>query len=292
GDGLFHHLPILAHHAEILEPRRRIGSLAEEVGIHAFLAARPRLPLHAHVEGIRAQTLGGVALGVAALALAREQALALREVALVTRPLLTLPALVPALAAATLALAAAASPLAVAPPLLHGAELVQRALHGVHGLVVLALLQRFHPLTDLAAPGILSAALPAELLHLVQQLAHLVGRELVATHGAGQPLRPLEHRLALALGEVALEIGQPIHLLEHPDPLVALLEEGVEVGALRAQGGVLEDGGEVTGLGGTATARARRHRPLLHVGPREHVAPRGRLSLARVGIAPGGRGGG
>src|SRR6185295_459787 len=266
GNGLFHHLAVLAHDPEVLEARGRVRPLAHQVGVHAFLAARPRLALHAYVEGIRAQALGGIALRVAALPLAGEEPLALGEVTLVTgSSRLALTPLIPPLGAAPLVLAPPAQPLPVGAPLLHGAELVQGALHGIHGLVVLALLERLHPLADLAAPGVLRAALAAELFHFVEQLAHLVGRELIAAHGAAQLLGPLEHRLALGLGEVALEVGEPVHLLEHPDPFVALLEEGVEVGALVAQRGVLEHGGKIAGLGGTAAALSRRDGPLLHV---------------------------
>src|SRR5215470_2911033 len=279
-DGFLHHLPVLADDAEVLQTRWRVGPPAHQVRVHPFLLAAARLALDAHVEGIRAEALGGIALGTAALALAGEESLPLGEIALVAGAARVLPARVAALIAPPLALAPALEALAVAARLLHGAELVQRALHRLHGLVALAALHRLHALIDVPGPrrALAGAALAAELLHLVEQLAHLLGRELISLEPAAQLLGLLEQRLALGLGEVALEIGQPVHLLEHADPLVALLEEGVEVRRLGAERGVLEHRGEIATLGRRAAALPRRERTLLEVGARERV-PLGRAGL-------------
>ncbi len=75
-----------------------------------------------------------------------------------------------------------------------------------------------------------------------------------------------------ALGVVLLQVGQPIHLLQHADALVALLEERVEVGRLAAEGGVLEDRGEVARLALSAGAHARSEVALLHLGSLDDVA--------------------
>src|SRR5262245_59883951 len=224
-DGLLHHLPVLTDHAEVLQTRRRVGPTAHQIGVHPLLLAASRLALDAHVEGIGAKALGRIALGAAALALAREEPFALGEITLFAGAARVLTARVAPLTAPPLVLAPALEALAVAARLVHGAELVQGALHRLHALV------------DVAGPRrpLAGAALAAELLHLVHQLPHLLGRELVALEPAAQLLGLLEERLALGLGEVALQIGKPVHLLEHADPLVALLEEGVEVRALGAE---------------------------------------------------------
>src|SRR5262245_37019045 len=293
-DGLLHHLPVLTDHAEVLQTRRRVGPTAHQVGVHPFLLAASRLALDAHVEGIGAEALGGITLGAAALALAREESLALGEITLLAGAARVLPARVAPLTAPPLVLAPALEALAVAARFLHGAELVQGALHRLHGLVALAALHRLHALVDVARPrrALAGAALAAELLHLVHQLTHLLGGELVALEPAAQLLGLLEERLALGLGEIALQIGQPVHLLEHTDPLVALLEEGVEVRALRPERGVLEHRGEIAALGRGAAALARRERALLEIGARERVSPGGAGLLVGLDLpgAVGGRG--
>src|SRR5215475_1613842 len=185
----------------------------------------------------------------------------------------------PALALAPappLVLSTAAEPLAVAALLLHGAQLVERALHGLHGAIALPLLQGLHAFAEIAR--VARVALAPQPLHLLQELAQLVGRELLALESSAQGLGLLENHALLALGEVALEVGQPVELLEHANALVALLEEGVEVGSLPRDGGVLEDRGEVARLGGTTHAAARTRRALLHLGA-AHVLALGRLRL-------------
>src|SRR5262249_58667918 len=102
--------------------------------------------------------------------------------------------------------------------------------------------------------------------------------ELLALESSTQGLGLVETHARLARGEVAREVGQTVELLEHANALVALLEEGVEVGSLPRDGGVLEDRGEVAGLGGATHAAARTRRALLHLGA-AHVLALGRLRL-------------
>src|SRR5439155_11533192 len=61
--------------------------------------------------------------------------------------------------------------------------------------------------------------------------------------------------LVLVVREIGLEVGQAVDLLEHPEPLVALLHEAVEVRPLARQRGVLEDRREIAGRAGAAAAR-------------------------------------
>src|SRR5690349_16271180 len=220
-DGFLHHLPVLAEHAHVLHARRHLCAAPHHVGVDALLAPGPRLALDAHVERIAAQPGGGIALGRPALAAAGEQALALGEIALVARPAALLAsAPVPALGAPPLVLAATLEPLAVAPALLHRAHLVQRALHGLHRLVGLSALERFHALVGVARPAALplAAVLAPEPLHLVQQLAELLGRDLlVGIEAAAQRLGLLEDHAGLVLGEVGLEIRQPVERVQHAE---------------------------------------------------------------------------
>src|SRR6185369_4609334 len=169
-DGFLHHLPVLPEHSHVLHARGHLRAAPHHVGVDALLASGPRLALHAHVEGAAAQARGGIALGRPALAASGQQALALGEVALVARTAALLPrALVAAPGAPALALATALQALAVAPALLHRAHLVQRALHGLHGLVGVA--------RPVALP--LAPVLAAESLHLAQELAQLLGGDLL-----------------------------------------------------------------------------------------------------------------
>src|ERR1700730_5346226 len=287
-DGLLHHLPVLAEHAHVLQARRHLRPATHHVGVDALLAARPRLALHPHVERAAPQPRGGIALRRAALAATRQQALALREIALVAPPaLLAAAALVAALAAPALALAPALEPLAVAAALLHRAHLVERALHRLHRLVGLPALERLHALVGVARPVALTlpAVLAPEPLHLAQQLAQLLGRDLlVGVEPAAQGLGLLEHHARLALGEVALEIGQALERVQHAEALVTLLEEGVEVGRTPAQGGVLEHRGQVAGLALSPAAQARAQVALLHVGALHRIAPGGLLAVRLLGL--------
>src|ERR1700730_4026142 len=158
GDVLFHLLAVLPEHPEVLQPRGHLAAASDHVGVDAFLSPRTRFALDADVVRVGAETLGGIALGAAALALARQRALALGEVAVVTRPAPLPPVTAPA--AAPLVLAPAAQAFAVASLLLHGAELVERALPGFHGAVGLALLERLHSLPEI--PLVARIALTAE----------------------------------------------------------------------------------------------------------------------------------
>src|SRR4026209_1853279 len=222
-DGFFHHLPVLPEHTHVLHARRHLGAAPEHVGIDALLAARPRLAFDAHVAGVAGPPRRRIALRRGALAPPREQALTLGEVALVAGPagLLTR-ALVAAPATAPLALAPALQRLAVAAALLHGAHLVQRPLHRLHRLVALAALECLHALVDVARPVprlALPAVLPAEPLHLAQQLAQLLGRDLlVGIEPASKRLRLLEDHAGLGLGAVALQVGTAVQLLQHAQP--------------------------------------------------------------------------
>src|SRR5713101_932297 len=143
-DGLLHHLPVLPQHAHVLQAGGHLRAAPDHVGVDPLLATRTGLTLHAHVERTTTQARGGVALRRPALAAARQQPLALREIALVARPALALAALV----AAPVALAPTLERLAVAAPLLLGAHLVQRPLHGLHRPVALAALEGFHAFVD------------------------------------------------------------------------------------------------------------------------------------------------
>src|SRR5207247_204071 len=107
--------------------------------------------------------------------------------------------------------------------------------------------------------------------HLLEELTELLGRDLVGPEPAGQCLRLAVHHLVLAVREVRLEVGQAVHLLEHPEPFVALLHEAVEVGSLARQRRVLEDGREVAGGCGAAAARPLREVALLEGRPLERV---------------------
>src|SRR6185295_12820007 len=229
-DGLFHHLPVLPEHAHVLQARGHLGAAPHHVGVDALLAPGARLALHPHVERAAAEPRGGVALRRSALAAPGQEALALREVALVPRTARLPAALVAALAAPALALPPALEPLAVAAALLHRAHLVERALHRFHRLVGLPALERLHALVRVARPVALAlpAVLAPEPLHLAQQLAQLLRRDLlVRVEPAPQRLGLLEDHLGLALGEVALEIRQSLERIQHAQPLVALLEERV-----------------------------------------------------------------
>src|SRR5215470_1689119 len=272
-----HLLAVLAEHAHVLEAGGHVAAAPHEIGVHPVLATGPRLALDAHVERVRAQALRGIALWAGALALTGERAFAFRPISLVAgRAPLPALALAPA---PPLVLSTAAEPLAVAAFLLHGAQLVERALHGLHGAIALPLLQGFHAFAEIA--GVARVTLASQPLHLLQELAQLVGRELLALEASAQGLGLLENHALLALGEVALEVGQPVELLEHANALVALLEEGVEVGGLPCDGGVLEDRGEVARLGGATHAAARTCRALLHLGAADVLTLGGlRLVLA------------
>src|SRR5216684_3830555 len=181
-DGLFHHLPVLPEHAHVLQTRRHLGAAPHHVGVDALLPPGPRLALDPHVERAAAQPRGGVALRRPALAAPGHQALA------------------------------------VAAALFHRAHLVERALHRFHRLVGLPALERLHALVGVARPVALPlpAVLAPESLHLAQQLAQLLRRDLlVRVEPAPQRLGLLEDHAGLALGEVALQIRQPLERIEH-----------------------------------------------------------------------------
>src|SRR5512132_3092699 len=56
-DVLFHLLPVLPEHAQVLKPRGHAPAAPDEVRVHAVLASRPRLALDADVKGIGAEAL-------------------------------------------------------------------------------------------------------------------------------------------------------------------------------------------------------------------------------------------
>src|SRR3989449_2824714 len=91
----------------------------------------------------------------------------------------------------------------------------------------------------------------------------LLRRDLVGSEAARQRLRFAVHHLVLAAREVRLEVGQTVHLLEHPEPLVAFLHEAVEVRPLARERRVLEDRREVAGARGAAAASPLREVALL-----------------------------
>src|SRR5260370_2734154 len=287
-DGLFHHLPVLPDHAHVLQTRRHLGAAPHHLGVDALPPPGARLALDSHVARAAAEPRGGVALRRPALAAPGQEALALRKVALVPRPAGLPAALVAALAAAALALPPALQPLAVAAALFHRAHLVERALHRFHRLFGLPALERLHALVGVARPVALPlpAVLRPEPLHLAQQLAQLLRPDLLVRVGpAPQRLGLLEDHAGLALGEVALQIRQPLERIEHAQPLVALLEERVEVGRAPAQPGVLEHHGQAAALAMPPPAQARAQIALLHVGALHLVAPGGLLALRLLGLA-------
>src|SRR5215470_6412328 len=268
---LFHLLPVLAEHTHVLQARGHVASPAHEVGVHAILPPGAHLALDPDVERVRAQPLRRITLGARALALAGQRTLAFRPVALVTGisalAALALPPATP------LVFTAATQALAVTALLLHGAQLVQRTLHRLHGAIALALLERFHAFVEIT--GVARIAFPSEALHLLEQLAQFIRGELLSFEPTSERLGLLKDHALLALREVPLEIGQAVDLLEHADPLVTLLEEGVEVRRLAGDRRVLEDRGEISRLGGAAHARTGADVALLHVGA-TNIVPLGR----------------
>src|SRR3972149_10573 len=180
------------------------------------------------------------------------------------------PAPLAAARARAVALASAAEVLARALPLVHRPHLVERLLHGLEGLVPLPALERLHPLAGVARPV---AALAPQPLHLLEQLAQLLRRDLVRPEARGEGLGLAEDHLVRRRGEIGLEIRQAIHPLEELEPLVAPLQEAVEVGPLPGERGVLEDRGEVA-RGGRPAARALGEVALLERRPLERVLGR------------------
>src|SRR5262245_10875962 len=247
-----HLLAILADDSQVLEPRAHAAAAPGQVGVVAVLSAAPRLALDADVVGRGTQPLARLTFRRVAPSLPGHQALAFTEV-LVFRPhpVATRPVASPA---AAIALAPAAQPFSRPLRFVHRPHLVEGPLHGVEGPVGLAPLERLHALRRVAAPVV--AALAAEPLHLLEQLAQLLRRDLIRPEAAGQRLRLAKHHLVLIVREIGLEVRQAVDLLEHPEALVALLHEAVEVGPLARQRGVLEDRREVAGRGGAGAAGA------------------------------------
>src|SRR5262245_50599597 len=192
-DGVLHHLAVLPDDAEIAQARPHLSAAARHVRIVPVLLALARFALHADVVWVGAQPLTGIALGGGALALAGQEALALAEVLLVGSAAGAAPAVA---STGGVALAAAAEVLAAAALLLHGAHLVERLLHGLEGPVRLAPLERLHAVGRIARPV---TALAAQALHLLEQFAQLLGRDLIGPEPAGQRLRLAEDHLVLAL---------------------------------------------------------------------------------------------
>src|SRR5439155_461542 len=266
-DRVLHRLAVLSDDSEVLEPRGHAAAAPGQVRVVAVLAALARLALDADVERIGAQTLGRFALGRATPALTGHEPLTLAEI-LVLRAHSVAPRAVLA-APAALGLAPAAQALARALLLVHRPHLVERLLHGLEGPIALAALERLHPFHRVAAP--VAAALAAEPLHLLEQLAELLRRDLVGSQAARQRLRLAIDHLVLAVREVRLEIRHAIRLLQHPEPLVALLHEAVEVRPLVRERGVLEDGRQVAGGAGAGAAGPLREVALLERRPLERV---------------------
>src|SRR5207253_915366 len=266
-DRVLHRLAVLSDDSEVLEPRGHAAAAPGQVRVVAVLAALARLALDADVERIGAQTLGRFALGRATPALTGHEPLTLAEI-LVLRAHSVAPRAVLA-APAALGLAPAAQALARPLLLVHRPHLVERLLHGFEGPIALAALERLHPFHRVAAP--VAAALAAEPLHLLEELAELLRRDLVGSQAARQRLGLAIDHLVLAVREVRLEIRHAIGLLQHPEPLVALLHEAVEVGARIRERGVLEDGRQIAGRRGAATAGPLREVALLERRPLERV---------------------
>src|SRR5262249_28941045 len=153
------------------------------------------------VVGICPQSLRGLSLGVLALALAGQQALALAKV-LIVGAAATAPAAITIGAAAALGLATAAQVLAGALLVLHRAKLVERFLHGLARPILLSVREGFHPLRHLGTE--ITAPFAAEPLHLLEEFLELLRRDLVGTETTRQRLRLLEDHLVLARGEVGL----------------------------------------------------------------------------------------
>src|SRR5262249_25191876 len=234
------------------------------VGVVTILAALARLALDAGVVRIRAQTLARLTLRRGALALARQQALTLAEVLLVGPST----AAAAPVAARAVVLPPSAQVLAAAPLLVHRAHLVERLFHRLERLVGLPALQRVEPLGGVVAPA---AAFTSETLHLLEQFLQLLRRDLIRSEPALERLGLAKHHLVLALGEVRLEIGQTVHLLQQLQPLVALLEKAVEVRALVAERGVLEDRRQIAARGRRSGAAPLIEVPLLERLPLQRI---------------------
>src|SRR5204863_4261491 len=264
-DRVFHQLPVLPDDAEVLQARGHLPTAARQVGVVAVLPSAARLTLDAHVEGVSAEPRGRLTLGRAALAAAWEEPLALAEVLVLgTRPVAAAPALAPARPALV---APAAKVLARALRLVLRAHLVERALHGLEGAIGLAALERLHALGRVARPV---AALAAEPLHLLEELAQLLRRD-VGVEPAAQRLRLAVDHLVLRVREVRLEIRQTVHLLEELQAIVALLQEAVEVRPRAREGRGLEDRREIARRGARGARRALGEVPLLEARALERV---------------------
>src|SRR5258705_4593945 len=266
-DRVLHRLAVLADDAEVLKARGHGAAPSGQVGIVAVLAALPRLPLHAHVERVGAEALGGLALRVPAPAFAGHEPLAFAEILVLWTHAVAACAVFASPAA--LGLAPAAQALAGALRLVHRAHLVERFLHRLHGPIALAALERLHAFHGVAAP--VATALATEALHLLEELTQLLGRDLIRAEAAGQRLRLAVDHLVLAVREVRLEIRHAVRLLEHAEPLVALLHEAVEVGARVGERGVLEDRRQIAGGRGAAAAGTLGEVALLEGRPLERV---------------------
>src|SRR5215831_10669019 len=284
-DRFLHHLAVLAEDAQVLQPRGHVRASPDHVRVERVLLAGAGFSLHAHVVRRGAQPLGRVALCVRAPALAGEHALSLGEVPLVAGAARLTSALAAPLAAPAIALAAAAEALAVASLLVHRAHLGERAFHGLERLVGLAALERLHALRHIAAPVVLPSALAAEPLHLVQQLAQLLGRDLARIEPPREGLGLLEDDLGLPLGVVLLQVGQAVDLLQHSQPLVAPLQERIEVGSLSAERRVLERRGEIAGLARPARTHPRNQIALLHIGALDRISPGRRRAFGGLEVA-------
>src|SRR5439155_9099313 len=258
-DRVLHRLPVLPDDPEILEPRGHAAAAPGQVGVVPILTAPARLSLDADVVGAGAEPLRRLTLRGAAAASSRHEPFTLAEVLVLGAHPVTTGTVAPTTAA--FVLSPPAQPLARALRLVHCAHLVERLLHRVERPIRLAALERLHAFHRVTAP--IGAALAAEPLHLLEELAELLGRDLIGAEAAGQRFRLPVHHLVLAVGEVRLEVGQAVHLLEHPKPLVTLLHEAVEVRALARERGVLEDRREVTSGRGAAAPGPLREVALL-----------------------------
>src|SRR2546426_2215949 len=193
-DRVLHHLAVLPDDPEVHEARRHLPGPAREVRVVALFPPASRLALDADIEGAGPEPRRRVALRHGAPSLAGQEPFALPEV-LVLGAVAALAAAPSAVTppCASLALTAAAQPLPRALRLLHRTHLVERALHGLEGPVRLPPLGRLHPLARVPTPV---AALAPEALHLVEQLAQLLGRD-VRRKPAQQRLGLFEDHLVL-----------------------------------------------------------------------------------------------
>src|SRR5262249_37288887 len=139
---------------------------------------------------------------------------------------------------------------AAALSLLRRPHLVERPLHGLgcpgHLPLVEGLLALHHLLAPVALASRPRTGPAPQTVHLLEQLAKLLGGELARVDTCEQAPGLPEHHLVGVLGEVLLKVREAVDALEETDAVVTLLEERVEVWSRAGHLGVLEGRRQVT----------------------------------------------